>query len=275
MSIRLCIGQYAKEGYEPEHMGVKIYSLEELVYFIRENAFLLDQGFMDESLGEWLIQECKLPELGEELKKASRRRISLKSYVEIILEYSGFYSKEINDEIQNTITDNSNLSIYEKKKAKADALVSKGYYGLAGREYGKLLQLLPDNMNILKGEIYHGCGVCLAKMFYFNLAGEYFLKAHSMTGKIASYHQYLWTKRLSMTEKEYMEFLKEHEEAYEDSVEMEDRLEELMVLWKQSYSGKLMAQIQREKEMSQISEYQNKLKERVDYLKDAYREMIH
>lgn len=275
MSIRLCIGQYAKEGYEPEHMGVKIYSLEELVYFIRENAFLLDQGFMDESLGEWLIQECKLPELGEELKKASRRRISLKSYVEIILEYSGFYSKEINDEIQNTITDNSNLSIYEKKKAKADALVSKGYYGLAGREYGKLLQLLPDNMNILKGEIYHGCGVCLAKMFYFNLAGEYFLKAHSMTGKIASYHQYLWTKRLSMTEKEYMEFLKEHEEAYEDSVEMEDRLEELMVLWRQSYSGKLMVQIQREKEMSQISEYQNKLKERVDYLKDAYREMIH
>jgi len=274
MSIRLCIGEYAREGYEPEHMGIKVYSLEELVFFIRGNAFLLDNGFMDEALGEWLIEECKLQELGEELKKASRKRITLKSYVGIILEYSGFYSKEINDEIENTIVENSSLSIYEKKKTKADALVQKGHYGLAGKEYAKLLQILPEDMVILKGEIYHGCGVCLAKMFYFNLAGEYFLKAYGMTGKIASYHQYLWTKRLSMSEKEYMEFLREHKEAYEDSVDMEEYLEELSVQWEHSHSGMLMAGIQKEKEFRRIADYQSKLKERVDYLKDAYREMI-
>ena len=274
MSIRLCIGEYARHGYEPERMGIKVYSLEELVFFIRENAFLLDEGFMDEAMGEWLISECKLQELGEELKKSCRKRISLKSYIRIILEYSGFYSKEINDEIESIITENSSLSIYEKKKARADALVQKGHYGLAGKEYSKLLQMLPEEMTILKGEIYHGCGVCLAKMFYFNLAGEYFLKAHTMTGKIASYHQYLWTKRLSMSEKEYVDFLKEHEEAYEDSVEMEDYLEKLKEQWEYSHSGMLMAGIEKEKEFCRIAEYQNKLNERVDYLKDAYREMI-
>ena len=100
------------------------------------------------------------------------------------------------------------------------------------------------------------------------------MKAHAMTGKIASYHQYLWTKRLSMSEQEYMAFLKEHEEAYEDSVEMEEYLEELNAQWEHSYSGMLMAGIQKEKEMRRIAEYQNKLKERTDYLKDAYREMI-
>lgn len=274
MSIKLCIGEYAREGYEPEHMGIKVYSLEELVFFIRENAFLLDDGFMDESLGEWLAVECKLQELGEELRKATRKRITLKSYVGIILEYAGFYSKEINDEIENILAQNSSLSIYEKKKTKADALVQKGHFGKAGKEYAKLLQMLPEDMTILKGEIYHGCGVCLAKMFYFNLAGEYFLKAHTLTGKISSYHQYLWTKRLSMSEKEYIEFLREHEEAYEDSVEMEDYLEELSAQWEHSHSGMLMAGIQKEKEFCRIAEYQNKLKERVDYLKDAYREMI-
>ena len=61
----------------------------------------------------------------------------------------------------------------------------------------------------------------------------------------------------------------------EDSVDMEEYLEELAVQWKKSYSGLLMAEIQKEKEMCRISEYQNKLKERVDFLKDAYREMIH
>ena len=274
MSIRLCIGEYASVGYEPEDMGIKVYSLEELVYFVRENAVLLDSGFMDESLGEWLAVECKLQELGDELRKASRKRVSLKSYVGILLEYAGFYSKEINEQIETIIVENSNLSIYEKKKARGDALVQKGHYGKAGREYAKLLQMLPEDMIILRGEIYHGCGVCLAKMFYFKLAGEYFLKAHTLTGKIASYHQYLWTKRLAMSEEEYVEFLREHEEAYEDSVEMEEYLEQLGAQWEHSHSGMLLQGIQKEKEFRRIAEYQNKLKERVDYLKDAYREMV-
>lgn len=274
MSIRLCIGEYASVGYEPEDMGIKVYSLEELVYFVRENAVLLDSGFMDESLGEWLAVECKLQELGDELRKASRKRVSLKSYVGILLEYAGFYSKEINEQIETIIVENSNLSIYEKKKARGDALVQKGHYGKAGREYAKLLQILPEDMTVLRGEIYHGCGVCLAKMFYFKLAGEYFLKAHTLTGKIASYHQYLWTKRLAMSEGEYVEFLREHEEAYEDSVEMEEYLEQLGVQWEHSHSGMLLQGIQKEKEYRRIAEYQNKLKERVGYLRDAYREMV-
>lgn len=274
MSIRLCIGEYAKNGYEPEHMGRKVYSLEELCFFIRENAYLLDDGFMSEELGDWLISECALQELGEELKKATRKRISLKSFIGIILEYACFFSKEINAEIEDIIVENSNLSIYEKKKARADALVKKGHYGLAGKEYAKLLQMLPDDLTNLRGDIYHGCGVCLAKMFYFALAGEYFLKAHSLTGKVASYQQYLWTKRLSMTEAEYVEFLREHEEAYEDSVDMEEYLEEAKRQWEHSHTGMLFAAIRQEKEMKRIVEYQGKLKERVEYLKDAYREMI-
>ena len=245
MSIRLCIGEYARTGYDPERMGIKVYSLEELCFFIKENAFLLDDGFVDDALGAWLSEECKLQVLGDELRKASRKRMSLKNYVAMILEYACFFTKEKNQEILDIIVENSSLSIYEKKKARADALVKKGHYGLAGKEYGRLLQMLPEEQTILRGEIYHGCGVCLAKMFYFTLAGEYFLKAHTMTGKIASYKQYLWTKRLSTTEKEYVEFLKEHEEAYEDSVDMEEYLEELNEQWKGSYSGQLYAGIKK------------------------------
>lgn len=274
MRIRLCIGEYAKIGYEPERMGFKVYSLEELCFFIKENAFLLDDGFVEEDLGDWLNRECGLKELGEELQKASRKRISLKSFVGIILEYACFFPKEVNNEILNIIVENSSLSIYEKKKARADALVKKGNFGLAGKEYKRLLQMLPDDMTVLKGEIYHGCGVCLAKMFYFTLAGEYFLKAHALTGKVSSYQQYLWTKRLSVTETEYLDFLKNHPEAYEDSVEMEEKLEGLAKQWEHSNTGLLFAGIEKEKELRKIAEYQKKLKERVEYLKDAYREML-
>lgn len=274
MSIRLCVGEYARVGYEPEHMGFKVYSLEELCFFIKENAFLLDDGFMEDALGAWLCEECKLQELGEELRTASRKKISLKSYIAMILEFACFFSRETNQEILEIIVENSSHSIYEKKKARADALVQKGHFSLAGKEYGKLLQILPEEQTILKGEIYHGCGVCLAKMFYFTLAGEYFLKAHTLTGKIASYQQYLWTKRLSVTEQEYVEFLKEHHEAYEDSVEMEEYLEELTSQFQHSNSGELLKGIQKEREMRRLAGYQDKLTQRVEYLKDAYRQML-
>ena len=187
MSIRLCIGEYARVGYDPEHMGIKVYCLEELCFFIKENAFLLDDGFVDDSLGAWLSEECKLQDLGEELRKAARKRISLKSYVAMILEYACFFTKEKNQEIIDIIVENSSHSIYQKKKARADALVKKGHYGLAGKEYGRLLQILPEEQTILRGEIYHGCGVCLANMFYFTLAGEYFLKAHTFQGLRGSF----------------------------------------------------------------------------------------
>ena len=274
MSIKLCIGEYAKNGYEPERMGIKVYSIEELCYFIKENAFLLDDGLMEDALGAWIAEECGLQDLGDELRKASRKNVSLKSYIAMILEFACFFSKEINQEILDIIVENSSHSIYEKKKARADALVQKGHYGLAGKEYGRLLKMLPEEQTILKGEIYHGCGVCLAKMFYFTLAGEYFLKAHTLTGKIASYKQYLWCKRLSVTEKEYIEFLREHEEAYEDSVEMEDFLEELNAQFKDSKNGMLLQGIRKEKEVRRLSEYQDKLTRRVDYLKDSYRHML-
>lgn len=274
MSIRLCMGETAKNGFEPEHMGIKVYSLEELCFFIKEHAYLLDEGFMEEALGGWLSEECGLPQLGEEVRKACRKKISLKSFVEIILEYACFFTKEKQAEISGIIVENSSLSIYEKKKAKADALAEKGHLRLAGKEYSSLLKILPQNQTILRGEVYHGCGVCLAKMYYFSLAGEYFLKAHSMTGKIASYQQYLWTKRLAVTEKEYVEFLKEHEEAYEDSVDMEELLEELKQQWAHSNSGLLLEAIGKEKEQRRIADYQNKLSERVGYLKDSYREML-
>ena len=274
MSVRLCMGEYAKEGYEPEGLGVRIYSLEELCFFIRENAYLLNDGFMDHSLGDWLIQQCRLEELGEEIKKAVYRKIPLKSFISMILEYACFFSREINREIEDIIENNSTSSVYEKRKAKADALLKRGCYAMAGKEYGMLLQILPDQQTILKGEIYRGCGVCLAKMFYFSKAGEYFLKAHRLTGKISCYHQYLWTKRLSLGEEEYLEFLKQHPEAYEDSLEIERLLDGLWIQWQHSGPVERLKNIRKEKEKRNIAKYQQDVEQYVEEMKDAYRGML-
>ena len=97
--------------------------------------------------------------------------------------------------------------------------------------------------------------------------GKLFLTLFRTVSRTASWYKGIpassqpsWTKRLSVTEREYVEFLKEHKEAYEDSVEMEEYLEDLKQQWEHSHTGMLFAGIQKEKEMQKIAEYQNKLK---------------
>ena len=273
MAVRVCLGKYAKTGYEPDYMGCRIYSVEELCYFIKENAYLLDEHFVKEDLGRWLIEECDLKDLGEEIKRAGRKKISVKTFVGILMDYTGFLSLKEVEEIGKSISENSNKSIFEKRKAKADAFLGKGHLLLAEKEYSELLREVPVQEARFRGELYHGWAVCLAKMFYYTKAGEYFLKAYELTGNTASYRQYLWTKRLNVNEGEYVEFLKSHREAYEDSIEMEDQMEEIYCRFKQSSQGLLIDEIKKMKEQFEWKKYQDTLKEQAEYLKDSYIEM--
>ena len=275
MSIKLCIGNYAQKGYEPEKMGIYVYSLEELCFFIKENACILDESLIDEAMGEWLEQECGLPVLGEEVKKAVIEKTSLKTFVEMLLIFSGFFTSEMNQEIIDTIVKNSSLSMYEKRKAKADMLVRKKHYGLAGREYTQLLEIIPSDMNQLKGEIYQSCGVCIAKMYYYSLAGDYFLKAFELTGKLACYKQYLWTKKLSMSKTEYVNFLQQQEDAYEIAKEIDKKMEQIQEQWQYSHYAEVLQKLRSEKEKGNHSLFQEKLTERVNKLKDNYREIVY
>ena len=274
MALRICLGKYARKGYEPEHMGIKLYSVEELCFFIKENAFFIDETFVNISLGEWLEKECELKELGEELKRAAKRGSKAVEFISIIFDYTGFLCRKEVEEIKELLLANSSRSVFQKRKARADALAGKGSYAAALRTYKDLLAELPEEERKLEGELYHGCGVCLAKLFYFTKAGQEFLRAYEITGQLKSYRQYLWTKRLSMDEKEFLEFLKKHKEAYEDSVEIAEMLEEYGKEWNNSTTGLLAQSIRAKKEEYQITEYQNLLKDRVEYLKDTYIEAV-
>lgn len=274
MGVRVCLGKYAETGYEPDYMGCRIYSVEELCYFIKENAYLLDEHFVKEDLGKWLAEECDLKDLGEELKRAGKKKISVKTFAGILFDYTGFFSQAEVEEIQRSIAINSNKSIFEKRKAKADALAAKGLLIPAEKEYSELLREIPEHESGFRGQLYHGWAVCLARMFYYTKAGEYFLKAYELSGNVSSYRQYLWTKRLSVNEEEYVEFLQSHREAYEDSLEMEEKLEVIKEQWKESSGALFLEEIRKKKEQSKWKEYQEMLKEETDHLKASYIEMI-
>ena len=57
----------AKFPYHLENVGINIYWLEELCYYIEKNMYLLDESVSHKELCVWIGQELEFPELGERL----------------------------------------------------------------------------------------------------------------------------------------------------------------------------------------------------------------
>ena len=64
-AVMICKREPAETPYYIESMGIRIYSMEELAYFLYENIYLVDKRMLGERLWEWLRTEMHNPELAE------------------------------------------------------------------------------------------------------------------------------------------------------------------------------------------------------------------
>ena len=58
MKAIVCLGNYAKTPYCFEKLGIYVYSMEELSYCLKENAFLLGMEIMEDALLRFIDMEC-------------------------------------------------------------------------------------------------------------------------------------------------------------------------------------------------------------------------
>ena len=61
--VYLCLGQNAELPYYFEKAKVHIWNIEELCYFIRENAWIMESELLTKELIDWVAQQCGLPKL--------------------------------------------------------------------------------------------------------------------------------------------------------------------------------------------------------------------
>ena len=61
--VYLCLGQNAELPYYFEKAKVHIWNIEELCYFIRENAWVMEPELLTKELIDWVAQQCGLPKL--------------------------------------------------------------------------------------------------------------------------------------------------------------------------------------------------------------------
>ena len=270
--VILCTGKSAQVPYCIEKLGIQVWSVEELCYCLRENAFLLDQDIVSGKLVEWLEEECGLEELSGALYPLVKGKGTLAAFVCRIMEYTGYCDTQTLTQVSQTLQSGAELSDYEKKKKRGDFLMQNCKYAKALLEYEWLLSDLPEQEKNLRGDILHNMGVALAGLFLFEEAAERFLEAYRCRPETAYYRSYLAAKRMLYDDKEYISFVAEYPDAYDISLKLEQEVDRILEDWERSDEFAGLTGLLELKEEGQNALYYEEVDMQVQRLKDRYRE---
>ena len=241
--VHLCLGRLADNPYTFEKSRVRVFSIEELYFFLRENAYLLDKNIFTRGLFDWIGKECALPDLGQKLNMLLKNKEKPESFVTVIFEYTGYFDDREIRETQHLVEVSADVTLSEKQKARADYFLESRRYVLALQEYQKLLHDGEGLSPVFLGKVYHNMGCAQAKLFLFEKAAVSFEQASRLGGDPASLLSYLAAMRLHLKEQEYLNFLTEHPEYYEASLELEKLVVERKEGWTASRNESVVAEI--------------------------------
>lgn len=175
--IVLCKGNRAGKPYEIEDLKLRLYSVEELCYYMYNNTSLCTEELTKKSLAVWLRDECGLPDLYASLIEVLNKVPKPERVAAQIFAYTDFLNKQERDAVCERIKKAGSLGMNERRKSRADLLYLDGKYKEAIGEYEKLLKREAYDNEKMQGTLLYNIGCCYASMFYYRLAVQWFLQA--------------------------------------------------------------------------------------------------
>jgi len=273
--VYACVGRYASTPYTIKKSCIHVYCVEELCYYIRNNAYFMDDDFFDADLYLWLEEECNLPQLAKNLRSRARTEKRIESTVRLLLEQVHYCSEEEIVETETLLQTNRNMPGKKKLKLRADYFLSAGKTALAMQTYEDLLVRLDVNKDPrLVAAVYHNLGVIYAKMFLFSEAADYFEKAYDLDGEQNHMICLLAAKRMMLSDESYLKAVSNIDNAYESSNILEGMLEEGLSEMKQSDEYLRIKGMSQLGEQGDHAEFQNTLSQQLEYFEDNYRSQL-
>ncbi len=202
--LYLCLGKKSSIPYFLSGLGLNIYSMDELLYYLVRDAYILDNDLFDDKLCDYISHEMALPELGEMLKKMVHLRRPIGEIVTTLLTTTGYLDEEEIRRVRQILVDNASLSFASKRKVRGDHLLEAGKFSRAIEEYRYILaNLSKEEEPDIYSAILHNIGCSYARLFLFEKACLYFKDAYDIDNNRDSLIMYLATKRLLMGAEEF------------------------------------------------------------------------
>ena len=125
-NLILCHDRHAAHPYEITRIHCRIFTIEELCYYLCNNLYLIDYTIMNGQLCDWLDEELEMKALASELRDVLRLHGSVEKFVLTILKSSRLYREPEMIRIQNVLEHLKNQKDIERQKFKGDNLLESG-----------------------------------------------------------------------------------------------------------------------------------------------------
>ena len=208
-SLILCHKQKAKQPYDVAQIQRKLYTIEELCYYLCNHLYLVDYTIMNETLCDWLDEELGLVSLADELRELLQRDSSVEQFVMTILSQSDIYTTAELNRVQEVLTKLKNQKPLEKQKFKADNLLASGSIKTAILSYQAIL--FGERDESLDGKFYgrvYGClGAAYGRLFLYEEAAKMYEAAFQICEETSMLKAYLYACRCYMNREEYNQLL--------------------------------------------------------------------
>ena len=208
-SLILCHKKRAKSAYEIVRIHRRIYTIEELAYYLCNHLYLIDYTIMNVQLCDWLDEELELSDLAQNLRMLLEENATMQQFVMTILEYSSIYSEGELGRIRGILDQLKNQRPVEKQKYKADNLLESGSVKSAIMAYQEIIRGEKDETLDGKfyGKVYACLGAAYGRLFLYKEAAKMYETAFQICEETSMLKAYLYASRCYMSKDEYQSLL--------------------------------------------------------------------
>lgn len=271
-----CTGRVTEKPYTFPFTKTKIYSMDELNYYLYNNIYLISEDTFQLSLCDWLENELLLPDVAEKIRNLLSHRNSLKDIVVSLLCSADYYTEQQIRELIKVMEQIERMPLIKKRKIKADNYLMFGEYAKASSEYEAIVDAKEAAIfSVVEyGDIYHNLAVAKARTISASEAAKFYLLAYRRNQREESLIQYLYALLLSKNMEEFNAACEEFSISRERQTQLEEDIfmKELAALETADYEN--IDRLSELKKEGKVAQYYKELKNTIRQYKETYRKGI-
>lgn len=225
----LCSGKRTDRPYVLPDSGERIYSIEELCYYIYNNVYSIEEAMFTASLIDWIGKELGLSERAEKLYTLKKQGADLKTLITVVLCSADYYTESEIKKLLSVIDEIRAMPSARRRYLKANAYLKRKLYSEATAEYESLL-VSEDAINLdpkSYGDVLHNLAIAKLHLYGPGKALELFRQAYERNQRPESLKQYLYTLWQCQDREMFYEKLKEYNADDETAAKIALKLEQL------------------------------------------------
>ncbi len=269
----LCAGKQAEHPYYFPSSGARVYTIEELCYYIYHNIETVGEELISPELVIFLRDEIGLVERAHQLDRLLSTHAGIKDIIVTILCSADYYEEEEIKQLLTELDFLNNMTPLQRKKRNADHSLAEGKYKDAMKGYRDILHSRDSaELNQTEyGNIMHNMALLHVKAGAFITAAEEFHDAYERNGNPESLKEYIYALKFGKQEAKFESEMNHLSENRILTEQMENELYFVSDTEENTYDAHEVSKLKEMREDGRIAEYYKAAEELIDRLKNKYR----